>query len=408
MKRFLCVCGLWAGATAWAQLPADAQVAQQLLALPEVQAADAQLRASEAAAQRLSVGPHEVTVRLAAQQRRVRDVGAAGLEPQVSLERALRWPGKAGQDQRLGEAGVALARLQRADALHEAGRSLLRDWYALQRDLALAALWQQQATSQQALVETSRRRVQGGDAARSELGSQIAVQSQIEASRLQAQAQVDAALAAWGSRYPLLPAPSAADDAEPGPPLAAADLAGLREQLTEHDHGVLMARAEATRAQALADRMAQEQRPDPTVGVHWSREQSGRERLLGVSVSMPLGGAGRAADSHQALAEAQTLAARAEQRRRERQAEAASQAVLVAAAVDTWRAQAQAEAQASAALQAAQKGWSLGEYAVSDVHLARRQQAEAAAAAVAARFDALHQQDRLRLDLHQLWDLGDD
>lgn len=408
MKRWLGLFGLCLSAAAWAQLPPIEQVTQQLLALPEVQAADATLRASEAAAQRLSVGPHEFTLRVGGQQRRLRDAGSPGVEPQVSLERPVRWPGKAAQDARLGEAGQALARLQRADVLHEVSRALLRDWYALQRDLALAALWQQQATSQQALVDTSRRRVQAGDAARSELSSQLAAQAQIEANRLQAQAQADAALASWISRYPLIPAPLVVTATAVPEAAAAQDMAALREHLTNDDHGVRMAQAEAALARARAERMTQEQRPDPTLGMHWSREQSGRERLLGVSVSLPLGGAGRAADSRQAQAEAEALAARAEQRRRERMADAAAQTVRAAAAVDTWRAQAQAEAQAQAALQAAQKGWSLGEYAVSDVHLARRQQAEAALAAVTARVDALHQQDRLRLDLHQLWDLGDD
>lgn len=408
MKRCLGVWGLCLCAAAWAELPPIEQVTQQLLALPEVQVADAQLRASEAAAQRLSVGPHEFTLRVGAQQRRVREMGSPDVEPQVSLERPVRWPGKAAQDERLGEAGLALARLQRADALHEASRALLRDWYALQRDLALAVLWQQQVASQQALVDISRRRVQAGDAARSELVSQQAALAQIESSRVQAQAQAEAAQASWASRYPLIPVasgPGAAAQPEAQP---VQDLAALREQLTADDHGVRLAQAEAVLARTRAERLAQEQRPDPTLGVHWSREQSGRERLLGVSVSLPLGGAGRAADSRQAQAQAEALAARAEQRRRERLAEAAGQTVRAMAAVDTWRAQAEAEILAQGALQAAQKGWALGEYAVSDVHLARRQQAEAALAAVTARFDALHQQDRLRLDLHQLWDLGDD
>lgn len=413
MKRGLWLVGWWA-TTAWAQLPPVEQVTQQLLTLPEVQAADAQLRASEAAAERLSVGPHEFMLRVGAQQRRVRDAGSSGVEPQVSLERPVRWPGKAAQDERLGAAGLGLARLQRADVLHEASRALLRDWYTLQRDLALAALWRQQAASQQALVDTSRRRVQAGDAARSELSSQLAAQAQIEASRVQAQAQADAARASWSSRYPLIPV--AAEPVEtterPAPEAPATttahDVVRVRDQLTEDDHGVRLAQAEAALARARAERTTQEQRPDPTLGMHWSREQSGRERLVGVSVTLPLGGAGRAADSRQAQADADAWAARAEQRRRERLAEAAGQVVRAAAALDTWRAQAQAQVQAQVALQAAQKGWSLGEYAVGDVHLARRQQAEAALAGVVAQYDALHQRDRLRLDLHQLWDLGDD
>lgn len=426
MKRLLCLLGLCAllGAAqpAWAVddgLPPPALVQRQLLALPEVQAAQAGLRASQAAGERLQAGPHEVTLRLAAQQRRVRELDALGqprtrqgLEPQLSLERALRWPGKAAQDQALADAGLRLAQLQRADAVHEAGRVLLRDWFDLQRELALAQLWQAQHTHQAALVDTSQRRVRAGDAARSELSGQLAVLAQIEASRLQAQARVQAAQAAWAGRYPLIPVPETspvaalspvAQDSDPG-----SDLAALRERLVSDDHGVLLAQAEASWASAQAQRSTLEQRPDPTLGLHLAREQRGSERVLGVSLSLPLGGAGRAADSRQARAQAEAQAARAEQRRRERLGEAASQTVMVAAALSTWQAQAEAEAQASAALQAAQRGWSLGEYPVSEVHQARRQQAEAALGALSARLEAVYLQRRLQLDLHQLWDFGDD
>lgn len=407
MKRTLALLGFAAG-LAHAELPVAEQVGAQLKRLPEVQAAEAGLRAREAAAERLGIGPHELTLRLGAQQRRVRDSGAASVEPQVSLEQAVRWPGKAGQDRRLAEAGLALARLQVADALHESSRALLRDWYALQRDQALALLWQQQRDSQAALVETSRKRVQAGDAARSELTGQLAALAQLDASVVQAQAQVDAGLAAWQSRYPLVAPPGAPDPAEEPHAPEPATLAGVRAQLTDADHGVRMALAEAQQARLRAERTAQDERPDPTFGVHWSREQAGRERLVGVSVSLPFGGAGRRADSRQSLAEADASAARAEQARLQRQAEAARQTVHITAAVDTWRAQAAAETQARAALQAAQRGWTLGEYAVGDVHLARRAQAEAAQAALTAKLEALYQQDRLRLDLHQLWDFDDD
>jgi cobalt-zinc-cadmium efflux system outer membrane protein len=400
--------GLCVSSLAWAQLPATEAVAPQLLAVPEVQAAEAGLRASQAAAERAQVGPHEFTLRLAAQQRRVRDAATRGVEPQVSLERAVRWPGKAAQDQAVAEAGLALARLQRADALHEASRTLLRDWYALQNAQAVAALWQAQHGSQAALVETSRRRVQAGDAARSELAGLQAALAQMEASRLQAQARLDAALASWAARYPLLPAPAVTEADEWPCAAPVPDRAALLARLVNDDHGVRMAQAEAQQARAQAERAALERRADPTLGLHLAREQAGNERLLGVSISLPLGGAGRAADGRQAQAHAEALAAVAEQRRRERLGDAASQAVMATAALQTWQAQAAAEAQASAALQAAQRGWALGEYAVGEVHQARRQQAEAALAALSARLDALHLQARLQLDLHQLWDLGDD
>jgi len=51
---------------------------------------------------------------------------------------------------------VSVARLSAGDAMHEAGRSLLRLWFAWTRENAQLAVWQQQAElarQQQATVQ---------------------------------------------------------------------------------------------------------------------------------------------------------------------------------------------------------------------------------------------------------------
>ena len=103
------LCGLAAEHTDAAanapDLPDRAQVLDALRSSPTVRAAGAQIEAEEARARRLDAGPHEWTVRLTDQQRRVRTAPDARYnEWNVAVERALRLPGKGQLDRQLGAA----------------------------------------------------------------------------------------------------------------------------------------------------------------------------------------------------------------------------------------------------------------------------------------------------------------
>lgn len=56
------------------------------------------------------------------------------------------------------------------------------------------------------------------------------------------------------------------------------------------NHELELAEALAQQARQRAQRSALEQRADPTLGVRATRERSGQEQVLGVYVSLPLGG----------------------------------------------------------------------------------------------------------------------
>lgn len=393
-------------------LPPAAQVGPLILARPEVHSARFALQADQAEAERLRAGPHEYTVRLAGQQRRATDALDGGRsvnrhfgEAQLALERTLRLGAKSAQDAALGEAAVALARMRQADAIHETTRTLLRAWYDWLRERATTALWREQLAAQQDLLRQTERRVQAGDAARTELSLLQAGTAQMQASLAAAQAREESARAALDVHYPGLTQTAPLDLSQP----AATDLPGSNtqadrvvQQLVDLSHEWRVARLQADLARERARRTVLDKRPDPTVGVYAASERGGAERVIGVSINLPLPGAARDSGARAALAWSDEAEQQAEAVHLKVRAEAQSQWVAAHAAFATWQRQAEARERTGQALRAVVRGWELGEYGQPEVLLARRQFIDAAAAEVGARSEARYAAQRLHLDLHEI------
>jgi cobalt-zinc-cadmium efflux system outer membrane protein len=113
-----------------------------------------------------------------------------------------------------------------------------------------------------------------------------------QASAQLAQAEGRARVAAERLRrhYPALALPGSCPRSLRTPLEGSAD--GWIEAVLQHNHELGLARAESARARISASRSDAERRPDPSIGVRMARERSGEERLLGVSLSIPLPGAG--------------------------------------------------------------------------------------------------------------------
>jgi cobalt-zinc-cadmium efflux system outer membrane protein len=392
------------------ELPPLERLRASILARPEVQAANAAIKADAAEGERLIAGPHEYTVRLSGQQRRATEALATGGseqrrfgEAQVSLERTLRLGGKAAQDQAIGDAGLALARLRRADAIHESTRTFVRSWFDWLRNRTVVQLWQDQAGAQAELLRQTERRVKAGDAARTEVSVQQAASAQVQAYLAAALAQERSSRAMLDVYYPGLTdsAPSAVLPPGTNEPVPQAQ-PQVMPLLLERSHEWGVARLQADLALARARRVSLDERADPTVGVYAASERAGAERLMGVSVSVPFGGGtGRNASSRAAMAWADEAAQKAELVRHKVAAEAAAQWVATQSARSTWQSQVVARDSAELALKTALRGWQLGEFAQADVLMARRQFIEAALAEITARTEARHADLRLSVDLHE-------
>lgn len=153
-------------AVAEPDLPPPDQVTAATQGYPAVQAARAGVRAQEAASTALRAGAYETSVRVEGGERRDTSVDTRFAEWNAAFERPIRLPGKADLDRRIGVEGVDQSKLMVGDALHEAGRALLRTWFAWMRAAATVSVWQEQVTVLDAQRDVVARRVRVGDAPR--------------------------------------------------------------------------------------------------------------------------------------------------------------------------------------------------------------------------------------------------
>ena len=127
------------------------------------------------------------------------------------------------------------------------------------------------------------------------------------------------------------------------------------------------------------------------------------ERIVGVSISIPLGGSYRRERAAEALAQVEVVRAALDAERRALQLRVAETYAEAVSGVQRWR---QAQAFAGAAEETArltQRAYTLGESALQAVLVVRKQLQEARVAAESARVEALRARYRLLLDADMLW-----
>lgn len=386
-----------------ADLPPLAAVEQALTAHPMVRAAQAQMRGAQAEHSLLKAGEHEFGLSLSTQRRSVSG-GPDYTEWGLGIERALRLPGKAGLDDQIGAQGVLAAEERIGDARHEAARQLLGLWYVARQASLESALWREQADlfkAQRRIVET---RVKRGDAARLDLLQAEAALAQALSQWAAAQAREKTALGELKARFPELPSP----DAQTAAPMAPeGDEALWLSHTLEHNHE-LMAVQRALEQARLQTRRAEANRlPDPTLGLHLANEQGGNDKIVGVSLSIPLPGEARRAQARTQAAMAEALAEEEAATRRRLAAEAAANWQRAISGVETWQRLDEAAQAVARHADLARRAMELGELGLSEALLAQRTALEAQLAAGQARLAANEGIARLMLDAHRLWPLGD-
>lgn len=357
------------------------------------------------AAQALSAGPHEWALRLQAQRRQMQDGGSPSREWQAHLERPLRINGKAALDTQLGDTERELARALLGEARHESARALAELWIgelAARRREALAAAQVGLAEANLAAVQKRRR---AGDAAL--LDEQQARADLGEAQREQALARtvLAKARAALSTRFGAeLPADAALGEVgEPALPEAAWHARVMDESDAIKARDAELRRARLTAARARADRVA-----DPVVGVFTASEARGNERLLGLSLTLPLGGTHREQQSLRMAREADMAEAALEQLRREVDLQAREAWADAEGSRERWRLSRETARLAGENARLVQRAYALGEADLQTLLSARRQAALGMTAALEAQAEGLRAQARLLIDAHQVWDLEHD
>ncbi|ATD61181.1 MAG: TolC family protein [Janthinobacterium svalbardensis] len=383
-------------------LPPEAEVRRVLASLPALRQGVLNTQLAGAERDKLAAGPYEWTVRAGA-SRRTAPGAERYLEQEVALERPLRWFGKAGLDQALGEQGLAVARALHGDAWHEAGRALLRDWFDALRDLAGVARLEEQLAVTQRLQSIAARRVQAGDGAALDLLQTETEQRRVLALLQQARQRSEQSLTLLAISYPGLPRPQA--DSLPLPQAGSEDASSWAERIVHDNHELQLAQAEADLYAMRASRLASDAMPDPTLALRAARERDGQERVFGVSLSFPLPGAGRAADRSAAAIKASMA--------RERVAQTQLRVALAArrAASDSvhshaiWTTLQEVQQQTIHQAELMQRAYQAGECTLAVALAGRRQALDAALTAQTAQIESLAAQARLQLDAHAIWSI---
>lgn len=385
-------------------LPPTEIVARLLLANPSVQAAGSQITVEEANRRRLEAGSYEWSLRLGGQQRRSHP--ATGPDERfnewnAAVERPLRLPGKAALDSELGAAGVALAETGHGDAVHEASRNLLKSWFAWLRESAAATQWSEQLALLDKQASAVKRRQQLGDAARLETIQSEAALAQAGAQLAQARVRQQTAAEDLRRRYPGLPVAVPTAIADPTP--VEGGESEWINAILEHSHELELSRGETQRARIAASRASGDRLPDPTFGLHVSRERAGEDRIIGAYINLPLPGGGRRAASDAAQAQTEVAIHREAAATRKISAEAAMLYQSASAAFASWQAGRNAAAHLTQAAEMTARAYQLGEGSLNELLAARRLANEAQLSARLLQLDALELHYRLQLDAHRLW-----
>ena len=394
--------------TAAVDLPTTEQALAAIDQDPAVVQAQRAVQAATHGAAMRAAGPYEWTVAVTGQRRRI-DGSGNTTEWSAQSERPIRIGAKAALDRDIGEAGLRQARAELAAVRQGAARALADQWLDwLAAGQSRARLQQQVGFAETSLkaVETRRK---AGDASLLEVG---VAQGDVAEARRQASLAAAAQTRAQASlrvRYPLLSLVSLL-------PLAASQLSEpLALEGTEAEwrqrilavSGKLRAaqealrKAEITAARARADRI-----PDPTLGIFTASEAFRRERVVGLSLSIPLGGTYRAQAALEAEQQAEVARADVDRETREIEVEVATQVAEAVSSLERWRLAEQATAAAGDAARLTQRAYTLGEADLQTLLLVRRQSLDAVNAAASARADALRVRYRLLIDAQWLWPLG--
>ncbi len=403
---------VWAGALAlmlmpvagWSAypgaLPAEADVLRAIANAPQVQAARWQQDVASAQRRRLAAGPYEWEAG-ATQQRRTDPSGINYSEQTYEVSRALRWFGKASLDRALGAQAVTVGELSFADTWHEAARALLAGWFEWLRATRRVQVLSQQLELLRQELASVETRVRAGDARAVDRTLAETELARAGADLTAAELQVHDAELALRRSFPDLELTAPNFVASPLAP-GGADEEWIHDMVADN-HELELARAEQGQAQLAARRAGRERVPDPKVGVRYSHNFDGNHRVIGVNVTIPLGGPARSAAFAESLAQARIAEEHTRATQLKVQSDAERAVVAARSAHARWQQLRAAADQAQASAETLQRGYSLGEFTITELLLGRRQALDAQLQATSAQLDALEAAGRLELDAHHIW-----
>lgn len=371
---------------------------------PGVAAARAGLGVALQDAGILDRSPYEWNANAVAMKRNLSN-GPQYKEWNVTVQKTFRLPGKAAADRNIGQATVEESEARYGEALHMAAVELLglwMDWLAAESGRTLAQDNLRWARDSLAAVE---KRQRAGDASALEQGlarAELADQQRLDS---EARTQAEAAWSRLATRFPGMPH-QVAPLPEPQPLGESADY--WRQRILGEDHGLKVAQAQTRFAQAHAERAKAEKIPDPTFGVYNASETGATERVIGLTMSMPIPGRVRSLRSERAYAAVEVSRQQEELAQRQLDAQVASAVATARGSYDSLQIARQGAAAMQDNAKLLQRSYSLGESDLQSLLLARRQAFTAQSNALQAQLAALKAYYGLLTDSHLIWDLEHD
>ncbi|EHR70979.1 outer membrane protein [Burkholderiales bacterium JOSHI_001] len=352
----------------------------------------------------LAAGPHEWTANASTQRRNVGGVGNT-TEWSVGVERGIRIGGKAELDRRLGEADIEIGRARVREARHEVARALSDLWLDWQAAQSAQMLLNEQRSFAEANLAAVDKRKRAGDASALDLSIAQSDLAEVLRQASQADSALAKARAKLKLRFPEAALTPATLSDPTGPQWPAAR---WNERILAEAGPLKIAEGHLRRAELAASRTRADKVSDPTVGVFTSNEAFRNERVIGISLSIPFGGAVREQRLQQTLQELEVARAALDRARQGIGMQIAETYADAVGGVERWRI---AERGAEAARESArltQRAYALGEVDLQSLLLVRRQSLDALRAAGEARVEALRWNYRLLIDAHLIWDLATD
>jgi len=384
-------------------LPPLAQVQTALNNNLNVQTAQTGVKLEQANQRRWKAGPHEFNLRLGTARRNVISTEQQLKEWDVALERPIRLPNKMLLDSDIGAAGVSRAEYALGDARHETSRVLLHLWFNWQREQAQTRQWQQQVEILQQQAQMAEKRMHAGDAPRMELNQAQAAVAQATVALQQAKVRARLAADDLARLFPGLVLP---DSTEQGVPQSIAQgLPYWKEHVLADNHELGMVQSDSQQLRLIARRSSADRLADPTIGLRYSNEMGGNERVTGVYLTVPFSFGVRGAIAEGAAQQAEISAEKEAAVQRRLEHDIASTYFLATGSYETWQQAHEAAASVRLNAELVSRAYSLGESSLSDVLSARRLALESSLAETMSQLDANETRYRLLLDAHQLWPL---
>jgi len=385
-------------------LPSRDAVSKWLVADPAAREADIGRSTANHEAGMLRVSPNEWTVK-ATGQRRQYDIGPSSREWDAGIERTVRLPGKRALDTRLGEGTIAIAEARYIAAARQALRELIdlwMNWCAATEERRLADRQAEIADANRTAVN---KRVRAGDASKLDLNLSEADLADVERVRSEARMKEAEARARLVARFGDVP-PEAPALSEPVRIEESAQT--LEAQLLDRSPELRIAAAEQGYAETAVARERADRLPDPTLGAFSASEAYGNERIVGITISVPLPGAYRGQKLARALSMRDQSEAAVSRTRQHVNAESTVDIVEARGSLESWQLARTAAHRADENVRLTQRAYALGEADLQTLLLARRQSLDATRTAVQAQAAAAGSRYRLLIASGGLWaDIAD-